>query len=301
MQVDRFMTVFARAFGRLARLMTPDVAAGLGARTSADARPKTILITGAAGSVATGIRPLLSPHFDHVILTDVVVPFDMLDNESFQQADLGDISAMKMVCEGADAILHLGAASRNGSYDELKGPNLDGANNLFVAALEAGVDRVVFASTLHTHGFYSHREWFDEASPPRPDSIYAGSKLFGEAMAQIYAQKHGLHVAVLRIGAFAEDPFGVEPGNWIGSQDLADLCLISLTHPDIQFEVFHGVADYKGSPLGRSRAAKFGFAPKTSPESYADAVKRARQDWKQERAAHLRGASFTGDEETELF
>jgi len=293
------MSIWTRALGRFARLMTPDVTGvfeGVPAKTT---KPKTLLITGAAGSVATAIRPILSKHFEHVILTDLVVPFDLLDNESFQQADLADLSAMKMVCEGTDAVLHLGAASKNVPYDELRRPNLDGAYNLFAAASEAEVERVVFASTLHTYGFYNRREWFDESSPAKPDSVYASSKLFGEAIAQMYAQKHGIRVAILRIGALGENPLDVEPGNWIGPQDLADLCLISLTHPQIQFEVFHGVANYRGSPVGRSRATKFGFNPATSPESYGDAVKRARYYWKEDKAAFLRGATFTGEEETQ--
>jgi len=292
------MSLWTRALGRIARLMTPDVTGVFGS-TRESVKPKTLLITGAAGSVAKAIRPILSPQFEHVILTDLVVPFDLLDNESFQQADLADLSAMKMVCEGTDAILHLGAASKNVPYDELRRPNLDGAYNLFAAALESEVERVVFASTLHTYGFYGRREWFDESSPSKPDSVYASSKLFGEAIAQMFAQKHGLRVAILRIGALGEGPLDVEPGNWIGPQDLADLCRISLTHPDIQFEVFNGVANYRGSPLGRSRAIKFGFHPMTSPESYGDAVKRARYYWKEDKAATLRGATFTGDEETE--
>lgn len=294
------MSLWTRSLGRLARLMTPQITGVFDGASTKSAKPKALLITGAAGSVATAIRPILSAHFEHVILTDLVVPSDLLDNESFQQADLADLSAMKMVCEGTDAILHLGAASKNVSYDELKRPNLDGAYNLFAAAFESEVQRVVFASSLHTYGFYGRREWFDESSPAKPDSVYASSKLFGEAIAQMYAQKHGVRVAVLRIGALGESPLDVEPGNWIGPQDLADLCLISLTHPDIQFEVFNGVANYTGSPLGPSRAAKFGFTPVTSPESYGDAVKRARYYWKEDKAAALRGATFTGEEETEV-
>ena len=295
------MGFLSRALGRFARMMTPEISTASFGRLPSYMPPKTILITGAAGSVASAIRPHLSPHFEHVILTDLIVPFDLLDNESFQQADLSDPSAMKMVCEGADAILHLGAASKNVPYEDLRKPNLDGVAYLFAAAREAGVGRVVFASSLHTHGFYRRHEWFDESSPPRPDTVYASSKLFGEAMAQLYAEKHGISAAVLRIGSLADTPMETEPGNWIGPSDLAELCRISLTHPEIRFEVFNGIADYKGSPIGRSRATKFGFQPSVCSESYKDALKRAQFYWKQGNSVDLRGAVFTGEDEGEAF
>lgn len=270
---------------------------GFGMRHHANRSPdepiSKLVITGASGVVATALRPMLSALFETVVLTDLREPASLHENESFISADLCDLEAIAALSLGANAILHLGGVSTEAEFDKLKDPNLLGTYNVFEAARLNGIQRVVFTSTLHTHGFYRRSEGFDEFSAPRPDSLYAATKLFGESVGYVYAQKHGIRTVCIRIGALAADAQSAEPGSWIGEDDLGNLITISLTHPDIKFEIFHGLSNHRKAPWRKLRARLFGYRPTTANESYPASVNRAKRKWRENQiAAEVRGATF---------
>ena len=57
-----------------------------------------------------------------------------------------------------------------------------------------GVRRIVYASSIHTVGFYPTTERIDAEAPLRPDSYYGVSKIFGESLARLYVDKAGLEL-----------------------------------------------------------------------------------------------------------
>jgi nucleoside-diphosphate-sugar epimerase len=65
---------------------------------------------------------------------------------------------------------------------------------------------VVFASSNHAVGFYPRHHRIGTDVTARPDSRYGVSKVFGEAVGALYADKHGLGVTCLRIGNFGDKP-----------------------------------------------------------------------------------------------
>jgi NAD dependent epimerase/dehydratase family len=71
-----------------------------------------------------------------------------------------------------------------------------------------GVRRVVFASSIHVTGFYPAGRPTSPTDPVRPDTWYGVSKVYGEAVGRLYADKHGLSVVCLRLGGFSPDPLG---------------------------------------------------------------------------------------------
>ena len=72
--------------------------------------------------------------------------------------------------------------------------------------------------------------------PVRPDSRYGVSKAFGEAIGALYAYKHGLRVACLRIGNFGDTPVDVRRLSiWLKPEDLVQLIRIGLEHPDLRY------------------------------------------------------------------
>jgi nucleoside-diphosphate-sugar epimerase len=96
---------------------------------------------------------------------------------------------------------------------------------VFEAARRSGVRRVVYASSNHVIGMYEAESapalyeiddprTFDALVPVRPDSLYGASKVFGEALGRLYADRHGMQVVCLRIGAVRDDddPTNVEAG-----------------------------------------------------------------------------------------
>lgn len=256
---------------------------------------KRLLVTGAAGEISTLLRPTLRAEYD-LLLTDLTEISDLQEGESFQKADLADESQLLALMKDCQGILHLGGQSKEAEYEGLSDANLKGISNLYEAARKSDISRIILASSMHVMGFHGRREILSEEGPVGPDSLYAASKLFGEAVAHLYACKYGIRSCCIRIGAVGPDPHEVEPGNWLAPADLMQLIQIGLTHPDMGYEIFHGLSNSKGAPFTGDRAAKFGYRPTLGPESYKWALKRAADYWPDlPNARRFRGSVFASD------
>ncbi len=232
-----------------------------------------VLITGAAGDIGSRLRLLLKPVYRQLVLSDVRQPADLRADETFIAADLGDAAAVEELCRGVDGIVHLGGKSIEGPWEEILGSNIIGAYNLFEGARKAGVKRIVFASSNHAVGFHERSSTIGPNIVPRPDSRYGVSKLFGEGLGALYAYKHGIGVASLRIGNVADAPIDVRRlAIWLSPEDLVRLIRIGLEKPGIVYEVLYGVSDNRRSWYDNSRAVALGYAPQSRSEDYAQAV-----------------------------
>lgn len=231
-----------------------------GAATLPHVWPHTLVITGAAGEVASAVRPRLRASFANVRLTDCLDVRDLAANECFAQARLEDPDSFVPLLRGADAILHLGGIARNAPLRQLTAVNVIALEALLERAAEHGVSRVVLASSMHVLGLYRRDEPVQPWSPPRADSSYAASKVMVEQLGHIFAQHHGLGIASVRIGCLKPRREDSEPGGWIGPTDLARLFELALTHPDIRDVVINGVAEHSGDDCGqRWLRDTFGF------------------------------------------
>jgi uronate dehydrogenase len=133
--------------------------------------------------------------------------------------------------------------------------------------------RVVFASSNHVVGFYPCRRRIGVAVGLRPDTRYGASKAFGEALAAMYAYKHGLRVTCLRIGGFGERPTDLRGlAVWLDPRDLVQLVRIGLEHPDIRCETFYGVSDNASGWWDNSNAVRFGYRPQGHSEEHREAA-----------------------------
>jgi len=172
---------------------------------------KRIVITGAEGVVGTVLRQGLAGSYEITAFTRTPQPF------ASAVGDLVDLAVLLRVFSGADAVIHLAAAAdlKAGWADVLQS-NIIGTRNVFEAAAQCGVKTVVFASSGHVLGQAEERAGpslyalddtrsFDESSPPEPDSLYAVSKLYGEALGRHYAQEPGLRVLCVRLGTVIPD------------------------------------------------------------------------------------------------
>ena len=166
-----------------------------------------ILITGAAGKIGRVLRKGLAGPYELMRLTDIVRLDPPGPGEECVIADLGDAPALERLCAGIDCVIHLaGISEEPTSWEEVLPANIVGSYHVFEAARRSGVRRVVYASSNHVVGFYRRDRTVGTQEPMRPDGVYALSKCFGEALGRLYADKHGLSVACLRIGAFRAQP-----------------------------------------------------------------------------------------------
>ncbi len=230
-----------------------------------------ILMTGAAGGIGTSLRKLLPAIYPDLLLSDLKAPADLAKDEKFKAADLADLAQVEAICEGVDGILHFGGYSVEGPWDQILQSNIIGGYNLFEAARKKGVKRVVFASSNHAVGFYPRHHHIGTDVTARPDSRYGVSKVFGEAVGALYADKHGLGVTCLRIGNFGEMPLDQRRLSiWLKPEDLVQLCRIGLDHPDIHFEIFYGASYNERAWWDNHRTYELGYRPTGRGEDFRE-------------------------------
>ncbi len=230
---------------------------------------KRVLMTGASGGVAGMLRPLMTGLYPELRLSDLRSPGSLRADETFVAADLADPGQVARAVEGCDGVIHLGGHSVEGPWETILQANIVGCHNLFEAARQAGVKRVVFASSNHAVGFYPRTRKIRTDVTVRPDSRYGVSKAFGEALGAFYADKHGLRVTCLRIGNVGEKPLDRRRLSiWLRPDDLLQLIRIGLEHPDIHYEILYGASDNAASWWDNSRARSLGYRPNGRAEDH---------------------------------
>src|SRR6266853_3886440 len=148
-----------------------------------------ILITGPGGRVGTHIVPLLREHFSLRLLD--LKPLPAEGDDEMLQGDIRDFAPVLKACTGVKAVIHLAAVpDEDDFHTRLLPMNLTGVHNAFEAARQAGVNKVIFASTGQTVLNYPRGEWVTPEMPPRPLTVYACTKVFGEALARYYSDHY---------------------------------------------------------------------------------------------------------------
>ena len=232
---------------------------------------KRVLLTGAAGDIGRRLRTLLQPIYPQLRLSDVKRPADLLSEEEFVAAELGDLAAVERAVEGCEGIIHLGGHSVEGSWETILNANIIGCRNLFEAARRQGVQRVVFASSNHAVGFYPRVKRIGTDVTVRPDTRYGLSKAFGEALGALYADKYGLRVLCLRIGNLGDRPLDQRRlAIWLSPEDLVQLIRIGLEHPDLEYEIFYGASFNERTWWDNARAYAYGYRPTGRAEEFRE-------------------------------
>jgi uronate dehydrogenase len=230
---------------------------------------KTLLITGAGGSVGSQLRGELAGKYV-LRLSDLKPIKKLAPGETFVPGDVAKLADMKRITKGVDAILHLGGFSVEGPWDAILRANIVGCYNLFEAARINGVKRILFPTSNHACGFYRRDQKIDHRVYPKSDSRYGVSKVFGEQLGSLYADKYGMQVFCIRIGNVNAAPIDKRRLSiWISPRDLAQLVGIGVDHPDIRFEIVYGVSGNQRSWYDNSNAERLGYRPQDNSESYA--------------------------------
>lgn len=231
-----------------------------GSRISLSDSRDNILVTGAEGLIGRILMEALADSY-------AVHGLDLRRGHGVDWA--GDMARRRDVqgaFEGMSAVVHLAAdASVSASWESVLRNNVLATANAFEAAREAGVARVVFASSNHVVGMYEQDEPYasivagnyaglDPGRVPRigadavirPDGPYGSSKAFGEAAGRYYADVHGLSVICLRIGTVNAADRPESPrhlATLLTHRDLAHLVRCCLAAPaSLRYGTFYGVS-----------------------------------------------------------
>ncbi len=179
-----------------------------------------IVVTGGSGKAGRWVVRDLRERDHDVLNVDLV--HDGSRHGLCRLADLTDLGQAHEVIAGADAVVHLGAipAPEIRPEGETFRNNAISTYNVFSAAAERGVGRVVWASSETVLGLpFDAPPAFapiDETHPPRPESSYALSKLAGETMAEQFARRTGTPFVGLRISNIMEPDDYVAFESWQG-------------------------------------------------------------------------------------
>ncbi len=192
-------------------------------------------ITGAEGTIGSVLRKGLSDKYKIISFTLQTQDFESV------QMDLSNNNEIKGKFEGLDAIIHLAADPRpEAPWESVKKNNLEATYNVYNEVKNAGVKKIIFASTNHTqHGdtLLSTPETLDLKknrilsleNNTNPDSLYAVSKLFGEDLGKFFSEQHKIKFIGLRIGWIVK---GDDPTIMCGTPSEDYLRSMYLSHRD---------------------------------------------------------------------
>jgi UDP-glucose 4-epimerase len=165
------------------------------------------LVTGGAGFIGSNtVDELVHRGHGATVLDDLSTGNEknlegVRDRIDFIKGTITDLPTLKRACAGADYVLHL--AARTSVPRSVQDPaetnhvNVDGTLNVFLAARDAGVRRVVFAASSSVYGETPTLPK-REVMPPAPISPYGVSKFVGELYGQVFHRVYGLEVVCLR-------------------------------------------------------------------------------------------------------
>jgi len=260
---------------------------------------KSVLITGVCGVLGGAIHRQLARHparFDLWGLDSLSAPRqdllpDWTPNIPAGRLTVGDVADFDLVTralEGMDVVIHMAAVTDPAApWEQLLRTNIAGTHNVFEASRQAGVHRVILASSVRvSFGYYlvePYRSIFDERFADVPDPIplvthrmptwpvgdYSAGKIWAEALAHSYAVQFYLPSFCLRVGGVAPDgqPWterGMDTSIWCSLRDLCQLVERCLDAPVAagQFDVFYAVSDnrYRWVDIDHARQV-VGYVP----------------------------------------
>ena len=176
--------------------------------------PRRVLVTGSAGRVGRAAVAGLAAR-GHTVVGFDIRPTPGLPADRSVVATLADDVALRRAMTGADCVVHLAATPDDARYprgtppddgdnfvSDLVPNNVVGPYRVLEAARTLGVKRVVLASTgqvIDGH-LEANNIPVTADSPYRPRYLYACTKVFLEALGQVYAKEHGLEVLAVRLG-----------------------------------------------------------------------------------------------------
>jgi nucleoside-diphosphate-sugar epimerase len=207
-----------------------------------------ICVTGATGKAGRAVTQDLRDHGYEVVPTDVSVP---PRDYSVVRADLTDYGQAVEALHGVDAVVHLANIPAPGIHTPAVTFNANTTMNanVFLAAAQLGLRRVVWASSETTLGlpFDEPPRYapIDEEHYPVPTTTYALSKVVSETAAEQVAHWSGIPFVALRFtNIFEADDYRILPPTWddplarkwnlwgyVDVRDVAASCRLALEAP----------------------------------------------------------------------
>lgn len=265
---------------------------------------KKVLITGVSGIVGSSAYLLLRQYPDRYELYGLGRRRDLsqrvtdgrdidLPEDRHFICSLDDYEGLARAVEGMDVVVHMAADPGTGKWDSLLRSNVIGGYNIFEACHQAGVGRVIAASTIQVSTGQRGAEPYSAvaqgrlerlppgvpkvsaAMPAEPRNLYASTKVFNESLCRTYAHTGDVSCLAIRVGwVVAEDrpPSRRALDIWCSQRDIAGLVQACVDAPDdVRFGIFYGMSNNDHCWLDLTNARDLlGFTPQDRAEDYLD-------------------------------
>lgn len=236
---------------------------------------KKVALSGAGGIVGSLLRKGLHARgFDLRSAGGSRLLAPLFEGEDVMHGDLRDAGVVDRLLTGVDVLIHMAGTSVERPLPEIIDNNLVALHQVYEGARRHGVKRVVFASSNHAFGMHSVETRLRLDSPYRPDGMYGLSKVWGEAMARLYWDKHGIEGIALRIGT----TMGKPPENqrqlstWLGTEDLLQLVLRCVEAKDVGYAAVWGISANARAYYDLSEGNAIGYQPTQNAEHWASEI-----------------------------
>lgn len=246
-----------------------------------------ILVTGMSGLIGGAVRQRLEGRYSLTALNRSLVP-----GVPTVQADIADFDSIRPAFENQHTVVHLAASARGRDpWERVRDPNLIGVYNVFEAARQAGVSRVIYASSGSTisgweqvqpyralvNGDYDsvQHPWpmITHETPVRPTGVYGATKVWGEALAWHFTDSSDLSILCLRIGLVNAENRPTDSRQfsvWCSQRDISQMverCIEA--PPGLRYDIFYALSRNKWSYRDISHAREVvGFHPLDEAEAF---------------------------------
>ena len=246
---------------------------------------QNILITGATGLIGTATIAHLKNRYNLSALNRRPVT-----TIPCHRADITDLKAIEPAFKNIDTVIHLAAHIGN-DHRAIQHANIQGTTNIFESSLNAGVRRIIFASSGSVVGGYGQHAPYKELlagdysaigetwpmltheSPLRPTGLYAASKVWGEELARAFADAGHSSVLCLRFGRVNPENRPTQAREyavWCSHRDAVQSIEKCIEAPlELPFDIFFINSDnkYGYRDLGHARQIVY-FVPEDRAEDY---------------------------------
>jgi uronate dehydrogenase len=236
-----------------------------------------ILLTGGNGRIGRALRPVLRTLASALGGQTLRVSdregssTEHAPDEEILLGSITDTAFMDRLLDGVNVVVHMAATSNEQAFPLVLDNNHKGLYELYEGARRHGLRRILYASSNHAFGLHPVGQKLKLDAPFAADCFYGLSKVWGEALARMYWEKHGIETVALRIGTF----MGVPPRNerelatWMGQEDLESMVRCAIEAQDVGFAPVWGISDNRRAYYDVHEPNKIGFVPKQDAEVFA--------------------------------
>ena len=235
-----------------------------------------VALSGASGNMGSMLRVELQKRGVNLRSASGRQPMKPLhEGEDIMHGDLRDRSTVDRLMEGVDVLIHLAGTSVERPLPEMIEHNLVGLHEIYEGARRNRVRRIVFASSNHAFGMHSTKDKLSLDAAFRPDGIYGLSKVWGEAMARMYWDKHGIEGISVRIGSCLPRPTEFRHlSTWFGHEDTVQFMMRCIEAPAVGYVAAWGVSNNTRAYWTPTRCERLGYRPLQNSEDFAPEILR---------------------------